>query len=568
MPCSYKDKTYDEVMTWTADTKIKYKQPNPKSGKSQIRYGKYMVAKTVGESLAKGSYGLDLLFDYEHGLLWPIGGPKRERPPDLEKMDKEEKKKFNLTDRKLSSMYCKWLSWTATFAALDKSGFTRKDLKDMKNEHDPEGGMDTIIIAAARREAQLLARKILKQVKSEGGRSILDSEVLSVLQLWGFKENRNRENVMPDGHDFVFSDTLGMIKMTTCERTLLTRGTKQYPEVTQLLNKWLQDQLPADLKGKFCYTSINVNKNYAGKLHRDGNNCGPSMIRAVGGFTGGELNYWPEDLKRTPLDDFTDTNPGNKVMVDIRDNLMLFDGNRGHHVSKFDGDRLSVVFFSIRTWNKITKEDAVLAKEWGLPLPTKESMEMAQQLLGKKEKDGFRVWPNTEKRGVKRKSCAKDGDAIIAATPTPCRPSKALKSDSTKCKDDKNAPAKVPEPSKTAVQKKLVKASSGESKTKILKVKKVVKKANTATPVAKIAKAQLKMKKVPQPESFSQTAKIQRGTSTPSPYIKQRCDQLVGKTVKEALEKFQYKDASGETKKYKMADLRYDVKGNNIVLKE
>merc|ERR1711904_177422 len=85
-------------------------------------------------------------------------------------------------------------------------------------------------------------------------------------------------------------------------------------------------------KAKEPYTSINLNKNYAGKLHRDGNNQGPSMIRAVGDFSEGELQYWPEDLKRTPLEEFNDSHPGNKVTVNIKDNLLLFDGNRGHCV--------------------------------------------------------------------------------------------------------------------------------------------------------------------------------------------------------------------------------------------
>merc|ERR1719324_1461638 len=113
--------------------------------------------------------------------------------------------------------------------------------------------------------------------------------------------------------------------MSTCERTPLTRGTKQYPEFTQLVTKWLKDQLPEELKDTFCYTSVNINKNYAGKLHRDGNNAGPSLIKAFGDFIGGELNYWPSDDKKTPLEDF---DLKEKVTVNIKDNLMLFDGNR------------------------------------------------------------------------------------------------------------------------------------------------------------------------------------------------------------------------------------------------
>merc|ERR1719330_2303643 len=120
----------------------------------------------------------------------------------------------------------------------------------------------------------------------------------------------------------------------TCERTLITVGSKRYPEFTQLLCRWLRERCPAELQQEFAFTSININKNYAGKLHRDGNNSGPSFIKAFGDFTGGELNYWPSDDRKTPLEDFSDKDK-DKVTANIKDNLMLFDGNRGHCVSKF-----------------------------------------------------------------------------------------------------------------------------------------------------------------------------------------------------------------------------------------
>jgi len=261
------------------------------------------------------------------------------------------------------------------------------------------GGKDSIIVAIGRREAQDKAKEILDLVKKEG-RPVTDNEVLACLQLWGFKENVNRGNVMPDGAKFVHSDTIGMIKMSTCERTLLTVGTKRYPEFTELITRWFREQLPDELKDKFAYTSVNINKNYAGRLHRDANNCGPSFIKAFGKFSGGELNYWPSDDKKTPLEEF-DLNDKDKVTVNIKDNLMLFDGNRGHFVNSFKGERFSLVFFSIRTWNKVPKEDAKEAANCGIPLPTKSSMPSVQSLLGPKGKEGYQVYPD---RGVKRKA--------------------------------------------------------------------------------------------------------------------------------------------------------------------
>merc|ERR1712232_544637 len=153
-----------------------------------------------------------------------------------------------------------------------------------------------------------------------------------------------------------------------------------------------------DLKDKFAYTSVNINKNYAGRLHRDANNCGPSFIKAFGKFTGGELNYWPSDDKKLPLEDF---DLKHKVTADIKENLMLFDGNRGHFVNKFRGERYSLVFFSIRTWTKIPKQDAKEGARYGIPLPTKSDMSFMQSLLGPTGKEGYRLYP---KCGLKRKA--------------------------------------------------------------------------------------------------------------------------------------------------------------------
>lgn len=209
---------------------------------------------------------------------------------------------------------------------------------------------------------------------------------------------------MPEGSRFVHSDTVGLIKMSTCERTLLTVGTKRYPEFTMLITKWLKDRMPAELAQEFAYTSININKNYAGKLHRDGNNVGPSIIKAFGDFKQGELNYWPSDDKKGPLEALKDAD---KMTIDLKENMLLFDGNRGHYVNPFEGDeRYSLVFFSIRTWNKVPEADAEEARACGLPLPTQPSMKYAQSLLGPSGESGYRLWPVSaeQAKGSKRKA--------------------------------------------------------------------------------------------------------------------------------------------------------------------
>ena len=46
----------------------------------------------------------------------------------------------------------------------------------------------------------------------------------------------------------------------------------------------------------FPFTSISLNYNYAAKLHRDGNNAGPSLTRSLGVFNGGGLFYPVSDV--------------------------------------------------------------------------------------------------------------------------------------------------------------------------------------------------------------------------------------------------------------------------------
>jgi hypothetical protein len=324
--------------------------------------------------------------------------------------------------------------WKKNFAILEEHGMTRQQLKDMNNEQDPEGGRDSIIVAIGRREAQDKAKQILKAADEER-RTIKDYEVLECLRLWGFKENTNRGNVMPDGAKFVHSDTVGIIKMSTCERTLVTVGTKRYPEFTQLITRWLKEKMPAELKQQFTYTSININKNYAGKLHRDGNNVGPSFIKAFGDFRNGALNYWPTDNGEAALEDLK---AKDKMSINIRDNLLLFDGNRGHFVDPFEGERYSLVFFSVRTWKKIPKKEAELAKQCGIPIPTEKSMNYARSLLGASRKDGYRLWSAPQellsKTSAKRTSnsetpCKGAKRKRLSTTPSPV--------DSKKCKTSK-----------------------------------------------------------------------------------------------------------------------------------
>lgn len=397
MPVTYAEHAYTEVMTWTAETRIKY-APNRKFGKSFHRYGKYMAARTVGDALARGSYPLDLLFDFEKGLLKSVGGPKRKQPPAV---TKENRASLSPTDRVLGSMYAKWQMWKATFATLERTGLDRKTLKQQQKDRD-DGTQESLVVHAERADAQAKAKSLLAEAKASG-RKLTDEDVLSVLRLWGFMDNKNRTNVMKEGVKVVNSDTVGLVVQTGTGRVLVARSTERYPDVIRLLGLWLRQQRPKELPMDFPFTSININRGYAGRLHRDANNFGPSMIRALGNFKGGELNYWPSDKKSGPLEALS-KKPD--ISVDISKNLLMFDGNRGHSVNNFMGERFSLVFFTAREVRKATTAQARTLRSCGVQFPTPKAKKHVVSMLGSKEA-GYRLWPAAQARG--RECSAKGG---------------------------------------------------------------------------------------------------------------------------------------------------------------
>mmetsp|Transcript_21164 Transcript_21164/g.68467 ORF Transcript_21164/g.68467 Transcript_21164/m.68467 type:complete len:731 (-) Transcript_21164:396-2588(-) len=373
MPCTYKTETYNEVLRWLDNTPIKYAaNPKLKTSKSFVRYAKYAKAKTVGEALRFGTLYLDLLFDHEHGHLKATGQPKRKQlvSPDNSEWDDS----WNATDKILSKMHAKWITWSKTFEVADRLGVDRRNLTSNKM-----GGI-SVEMHAQRMEAQVMAKLILEEADSKG-LLITDADVLHVLKLWAFKDNTTRQNVMKESIDFVNSDTLGLL--AGYDGTVqVNQSTRHYPAVPHLLTRWLKDHLPDECGMKengFHHTSINVNRGYAAKLHRDGNNEGPSMIAAFGEFTGGELNYWPEDDKtKATLDKLRQED---RKTLDLRRQLLLFDGNRGHSVEDFQGERYSIVFFSIGKSHKVNEKQRQLLMDVGIRVPDAKSLVDMKKLL-------------------------------------------------------------------------------------------------------------------------------------------------------------------------------------------
>ncbi|CAE7161923.1 unnamed protein product [Symbiodinium pilosum] len=342
----YRWQSFELVTRWTAETRISYR-PHAKApgSKSHLRYEKYSKAKTVGQSLALGAYPIDWIYDYEHGFIKVTGGKIRDEPIDRSKVERDDQ--LSAVDKALESWFirelcrrCKLERWQLT---LEK------------------GCTESVFVRAHRLVANRKADEILKKAAKQR-RAVSTQEVTDILKAWSISKNPFRVNVMPEGQKFVKSDTLGLLRDRG--RLIVTRPAREYPNVAKLIARWLHGKLPKQAK-QFKFTSLNLNCNYAA---RDGNNFGPSMIKAFGEFTGGELSVWPEDDKSGSLKTLPEKK---KNTLDISKNLALFNGNMAHEVADFEGSRYSVVYFTAGCHAKMPDDVRQQLKDLDFMLPKK-----------------------------------------------------------------------------------------------------------------------------------------------------------------------------------------------------
>lgn len=250
---------------------------------------------------------------------------------------------------------------------------------------------ETVEIQHGRLQAEATAAEILARADAEGGK-ITDGDVARVFNLWSFKKNDVRVNVIPEGQQWVFSDTLGLIR-SRCGQYLLTGPAKAYPRVVRLVNRWMKGCWGERSERPFCFTSISVNSGYAAKLHRDGGNHGPSIGRAVGDFTGGLLGYFAEDDKTMDLDTLKAHHEQEAVYCDVKTGFQVFDGNRGHWVEPFQGERISFVFFTVGKYWKTSSDVLADLKDLLFEIPDPASMAHAESLLPKPRGYGAKQLP-------------------------------------------------------------------------------------------------------------------------------------------------------------------------------
>merc|ERR1719195_2329586 len=260
----------------------------------------------------------------ERGYI-KVAGPLRDEPLDVSQVPEDYK--FTEVDKAVMQWYRKELA--------KKYGL---DLNDLVVE---KGSNETIIMRAHRLVSLRESKRILAEC-NKGKRMVSDDDIALVLGNWGFARNVTRLNVMQSGVKWVWSDTMGLLR-DRCGDIHLTQSTHGYPQVVEVLSRWLTDRLPSEARN-FKWTSLNLNKNYAGKIHRDGNNFGPSMISAFGDFQGGKLN--------------------------LNSGLALFNGNSAPSVDDFEGNRFSVVYFTLGCHSQMKQADRDRLQSMGVAVPS------------------------------------------------------------------------------------------------------------------------------------------------------------------------------------------------------
>tara|TARA_R110000803_G_scaffold71150_1_gene134259 strand:+ start:1129 stop:1626 length:498 start_codon:yes stop_codon:yes gene_type:complete len=165
----------------------------------------------------------------------------------------------------------------------------------------------------------------------------MDNLTEKLLQL-KFPENTTRKNVMRDGDKSYKAFVLGEVwswahkEVKETGRCLRVSNTTRQPKYQQIY------ELSKDLGHAYgCeFTTIQYNKNYQCKKHIDGHNMGVSHIIGLGNYTGGELLVYYDGPDKPPL------------AVDINNKFYTFNGSEYYHeTSEFEGDRISLVYFSL-----------------------------------------------------------------------------------------------------------------------------------------------------------------------------------------------------------------------------
>ena len=196
-------------------------------------------------------------------------------------------------------------------------------------------------------------------------------EIFEALESFPWPPCRSRANVRPDGQDKLEAFCVGVVHAYNMGLTR-SRMTKIMKNLTKLLVIFSQS-IPSVSGIRF--TTVQLNRNYASKLHVDANNQGTSWIIGLGPYGEGFLwlmNVGGEKLNQDDVA-ITVTEPlrgyqfkkGDVIhgrVHDIRGKWFEFDGRIPHATMPYqDGPRISLVFFCRKNCDKINQKDRSLA---------------------------------------------------------------------------------------------------------------------------------------------------------------------------------------------------------------
>lgn len=252
------------------------------------------------------------------------------------------------------------------------------DLDQIHEEAGKTCNSESADIQTARVIANELARRKLK------ANNMAEKDVVEVLQVWGFPDNMTRLNVLPEGVKSIHSDTLGVLRLRNGTYRIFDPTTR-YEYVTKLICGWFDKHKGPEIPKDFGFTGININHNYAGRRHRDANNEGPSAIKAIGKFSGGTLNYFPKDVKRSGRCKVEELNPKESIVLDLAKSFKLFNGNNAHGVNPFKGERFSLVFFTTAKFWKIQEKERKGLTRVGFTVPTKKGTDIVKAISKKQD---------------------------------------------------------------------------------------------------------------------------------------------------------------------------------------
>tara|TARA_R100001463_G_scaffold16681_1_gene43144 strand:+ start:1062 stop:2468 length:1407 start_codon:yes stop_codon:yes gene_type:complete len=167
-----------------------------------------------------------------------------------------------------------------------------------------------------------------------------------------FQKCKTRKNILNEGDKEYEGFNLGYVRLIPWQANKfgyniqISRQTegKKAEEIFNLSKKIADENIP-----DFKYSSIQYNKNYKIKKHKDKRNMGVSYIVGLGDYEGGELLIYYDGKDKPP------------TAVDIKNKFYTFDGSKYYHeVADFTGNRISLVYYNIIRNNDIKKEDYLL----------------------------------------------------------------------------------------------------------------------------------------------------------------------------------------------------------------